>query len=121
MPKFLPGHSGNPRGRPPKTRALSDLLAVQGELPIDTDSPMTHQAQLARNLWQMLTHGQIELSGFPVRLSAKDWVETAKFVVEHIDGKHPGSIFDSQIEIIVTRASPPALELPEMLLHDDEA
>jgi hypothetical protein len=123
MSKFLPGVSGNPKGRPPRARTLSDLLAAMGEMSPGEGQP-TYQAQLANNLWQLLSTGRVELENGPITFTnAKDWLEAAKFLIHHIDGPAPTQIIDSRLEIIVSRVQPLAFEWtePEPPLRDDEA
>ncbi len=86
---FVRGQSGNPKGRNPKSRALTEILEVAGrqKMPTESGDLVEPRRLLARMLWAVLTTGETELpSGETLRFSAKDWLETAKFVYSQIDG-----------------------------------
>jgi hypothetical protein len=90
MPKKLwqPGESGNPAGRPPKSRALTAILERAGSRTIDIDGKKTSGKQLlGRLLWQGVTEGMVNLpDGTKLELGPRDWFEMAKFIYSHIDG-----------------------------------
>lgn len=74
-----PGHSGNPRGRPPKGRALSDML-------LDSD-PKDKEA-LVKMLWRKVRQGDLR---------------AAEIILDRTEGKPPQrlAIAGDQTEPIV--------------------
>ncbi|HEV2863045.1 MAG TPA: DUF5681 domain-containing protein [Pyrinomonadaceae bacterium] len=88
---FRPGHSGNPNGRPPKFRALTDLLSLRGDAQVTLDGEKLSGGELlARLLWQIATTGKAKFpDGTELIVGPKDWLETVKWLYVHIDGPAP--------------------------------
>lgn len=92
--RFRAGHSGNPNGRPPKSRALTEILERAGaqKMPMPDGALTERRRVLAEYLWNAVIHGEIELppdkdgEQEKLRFSPKDWLETVKFLYQHIDG-----------------------------------
>lgn len=84
------GRSGNPSGRPPKSRALTEILERAGREKMPTRGGDIHERRkvLATMLWDAATTGEAKLpDGEEVlRFSPKDWLEVVKFLYQHIDG-----------------------------------
>lgn len=82
------GQSGNPRGRPPKKRALTDMLERGGRLKISSSE--TAQREMIRRVWEGLSTGQMTFgTGAGTRvieLDANDIIQLAKMVLTQIDG-----------------------------------
>lgn len=85
------GQSGNPRGRPPKQRALTKLLENAGKRKLNgTDE--TAQRLLVERVWQGVTTGVIDFgitpTGAPhvIVLDAAGWTRLAKMVYDQVDG-----------------------------------
>lgn len=95
MPKhlFQPGQSGNPKGRPPKERALADLLAMAGgkRVMAPNGDRVQRQRIAVENIWDLLAFGRAQLLGLerPFAVNGRDYVELVKFVFNHIDGPAP--------------------------------
>lgn len=87
---FTKGQSGNPAGRPPKDRALADMLAAAGKRRVDgPDGVRVDRRKLAvENMWDLLAFGQTWFLGAPepFRIAGREYVELAKFVFSHVDG-----------------------------------
>lgn len=76
MPKlWKPGESGNPNGRPPKNRALSDLLRVA--LSHKGEDGITLRVAMTQKLAEMAAAGDLD---------------AIKVVLERIDGKVPDTL-----------------------------
>jgi hypothetical protein len=88
MPQFQPGQSGNPRGRPKKDRALTDILERAGSKTVDIDGTnVSGRRLLARMVWQGLMTGEVEFpDGKTMRLAPQDWKDFVKWLYGHIDG-----------------------------------
>ncbi len=87
---FQKGRSGNPLGRAPKSRALTEILERAGrdKMPVaGGDEFLERRKYLARLLWDAATTGEAVLpSGEKLEFSPRDWLETVKFLYNHIDG-----------------------------------
>lgn len=85
---FQKGIVTNPKGRPPKERALTAILERAGGKSIDVDGKAVSGKQLvARLVWEGLTTGQIQIPGGPLyNVGLDDWRELAKWVFAQIDG-----------------------------------
>lgn len=95
MPKNLwqPGQSGNPKGRPPKARALTEILERAGSATVEVEGKRISGKRLvARLVWEALTTGvlslPIEPGAPPVRrvIGSDEWITLAKWVFAQIDG-----------------------------------
>lgn len=103
---FAKGKSGNPKGRPPKARALATLLEKTAKAKPDGLGGRTHKEVFAERVWQALTTGVIEYppglvlpgafdqNGEPVpdnaprvmQLGTGDFIALARIVLTHLDG-----------------------------------
>lgn len=86
------GSQNNPRGRPPKSRALTALLETALAKPVTIErengaARVAGSKLLAALLVELITTGSATLPGGKVLEAApKDWIETVKWVYAHIDG-----------------------------------
>ena len=92
-PLWKPGQSGNPKGRPPKARALTEILERAGSATIEVEGKRISGKRLvARLVWEALTTGvlslPIEAGAPPVRrvICSDEWITLAKWVFAQIDG-----------------------------------
>jgi hypothetical protein len=85
---FKRHQSGNPRGRPPKERALSAILARLGEQRVLVDGrQVAGKTFLAAKVWELITSGQLTLTDRVLELDdAKEWFEVVKWFYAHLDG-----------------------------------
>jgi len=82
------GVSGNPAGRPPKTRALTTILEAAGSKTLDVDGKrISGKRLLGRMLWDIATTGRTAMpDGSTLLLAPEDWVGLVKWIYQHIDG-----------------------------------
>ena len=92
---FEKGKSGNPKGRPPKSRALTAILEKSGERKIARDGKQVAIRQVvADSLWDALKTGVLTLEN-GVTLAIKDleeYMAIFKFVHGATDGPPPAAM-----------------------------
>ena len=93
-PNWQPGKSGNPSGRPPKSRALTEILRRAGGRMVEVNGEkISGRRLMARLLWQAAESGEVTLpSGEKLVFGPRDWFEVVKFLYQHIDGPPPQAL-----------------------------
>lgn len=88
MGKFQPGQSGNIKGRPPKKRALTEILERAGGRSVNHDGRrVAGRRALAAMVWEGLLTGVVSFpDGKSIRLGPADWKDLVKWLYTHIDG-----------------------------------
>ena len=92
---FAKGKSGNPRGRPPKSRALTEILASAGKTKVLREGKeIPAQKLIAENLWRALVSGVIQLeNGKTLAIAnAEEYMGIVKFLHTQIDGPPPAAL-----------------------------
>lgn len=93
---FQPGKSGNPKGRPPKSRVLTTILEKAGGKKVLRDGKnIPARRMVAELVWTALTTGEIKFSDNLVLqiTDAQEYIALAKFVYGQIDGP-PAAVLD---------------------------
>lgn len=102
---FQPGQSGNPAGRPPKNRALTEILEKAGNKAIERTGESKRAARkrvLAESIWQAVTEGRVTFAdGRELKIEdLQEWAGLVQFIYKHIDGPpKPGGLAGDQIPI----------------------
>ena len=107
--RFQKGISGNPHGRPPKSRTLSLILEEYAQQTHLYQGEMLPAARiLADMLWQFALQMEVTTPGGRTLQAENvmDWLNTARWVYEHIDGPARFEPPDT-IEVVVVREDMP--------------
>ena len=122
--QWKPGQSGNPSGRKPKGRALTELLRLKGEEVISIGSePVTAQEALAKAVWQFVTTGEVWLMG--KKLAAQnvgEWASVVKWLYMHVE---PPNLRETEnepeiiVQVIREDKTPQPLPLAPSPLHGE--
>jgi len=91
---YKKGETGNPNGRPPKSRALTEILRKAGAKTVNADGlRLSSRRLLARLLWDGITTGTVKFpDGTKFELGAGDWLAMVQFLYKHIDGPPPAAL-----------------------------
>lgn len=87
-PNWTKGKSGNPSGRPPKSRALTEILEAVGAKTVKVgDKKVARKRLMAELLWEAVTEGTVTLpSGKVLEVGGNDWWANVQFLYKQIDG-----------------------------------
>jgi len=85
---FVKGKSGNPKGRPPKSRALTEILKRGGSKTVEVDGKkISGKRFISMRIWELATTGQVKFDGRIVKVSSvREWADIVKWIYSHIDG-----------------------------------
>ena len=94
------GNKNNPNGRPPKNRALTEILEKAGATSLDiSGKKVSGKRLLASLLWEAATTGRVtfrpaeddqEAEGYV--LKPEEWIGVAKFIYTQVDGPPKQSV-----------------------------
>lgn len=116
---FKPGKSGNPKGRPPKKRTLTNLLEKGGNQKFAAEGkPQAAKQLFVQKVWEGLATGHItyqEANGQAMRfpLDAQQYIALARLVLGQIDGP-PKAEIDVTSEGKAIAASPTMDSMKEL-------
>jgi hypothetical protein len=89
---FQPGKSGNPKGRPPKPRALTNLMEKWGNKASPVEG-LKYKELLMMRIWQAATLGQIDYGdGRIEKVSPKEAALFAGLLMRQVDGPPPAQV-----------------------------
>lgn len=84
---WKPGQSGNPKGRPPKNRVLSELLRQKGKETVVIDGvEKSAQEIVTAAVWQLAKNGEVWLAGRRLAVeSVTEWAGIVKWLFNTIE------------------------------------
>lgn len=86
---FPKGVSGNPKGRPPKSRAMAELLnrSLNRMVQVDDEHRISGKKLLAQLVTEAIVTGKLTFpgEGQPTTLSNKDWIEFTRWAFQYLD------------------------------------
>lgn len=99
------GQSGNPKGRTPNSRTLTEILRAKGDEPVTVGGEVTsRQDILAKAVWQFVTTGEVMLSGKLLAAeSVSEWASVVKWLYTHIEPTTSRNTEEAEIIVRVTR------------------
>ena len=85
---FAKGVSGNPKGRPKKNRALTEILERAGAKTLDVNGKRSSSKQLVASMvWEGVTTRRVTFpDGETITLLPYHWLELVKWLYAHVDG-----------------------------------
>lgn len=120
---FVKGKSGNPKGRPTKSRAWAELIARYGKDPVHLHDGTVIPAQdlIAQMTLEALTTGQVNfrrLKGMkrkpaPMYLGAESWIRFLNQTREHLEG-------GASLEIDLTSAGEAIQQVVQVYMPDNQ-
>ncbi len=113
---FPKGKSGNPKGRPPKKRALTNLLERGGNRKFKAaDEEIAAKKLFTAHIWEGLATGRIDFGeGVLITLDSSAYINLAKLVLGQIDGP-PKAEVDVTTEGKAIKASPTVDDMKALL------
>ncbi len=86
-PNMVPGVSGNPAGRPPKDRSLTQLLVAQMEREILwRGEVLTGKVLMAKLVVETLVTGKVPILPEPYnKITPKEWMGLVMWMYQYID------------------------------------
>ena len=102
------GQSGNRRGRPPASRAISAMLRLKGEeMVVVGGQALPAQEALADAIWQFVLKGDVRLGEKHLQAeSVGDWVQAVKWLYTYVDPPQAkGSEDEPEVVVRVVRVN----------------
>jgi hypothetical protein len=103
------------RGRPPKSRALTDILNQTLHQPVEYQGTMLSGVEvIAAMLRDYIITGKVQFPDGTVTksYSLTDWIGAVKWIYDHIDGVAPRDV-ETKVEVLVVREDDAGLLLKD--------
>jgi len=100
--RWQAGQSGNRRGRPPASRAISEMLRLKGEETVVVGGQaLSAQEALAEAIWRFVLKGDVMLGKKHLKAeSVGDWVQAVKWLYTYVDPPRAAAT-DVEPEVVV--------------------
>lgn len=97
------GRTNNPRGRPPKGRALTEVLTVYSLKKVTlNDKSLSRAEHLAGLVWGLALEGKTVIDGQTKIVKPSQQIDMIKFIYTQIDG--PVKIDPNSVEVNVNQS-----------------
>ncbi|MBA3872944.1 MAG: hypothetical protein H0X30_27750 [Anaerolineae bacterium] len=96
------GQSGNPKGKTPGSRAISEILRLKGEEQVVVGGQaLSAQEALAEAIWRFVLKGDVMLGKKHLQAeSVVDWVQAVKWLYTYVDPPQ-GKTMEHEPEVVV--------------------
>jgi hypothetical protein len=100
--RWKPGQSGNPKGKAPGSRAISEILRLKGEeMVVVGGQALSAQEALAEAIWRFVLKGDVRLGSKHLQAeSVGDWVQAVKWLYTYVDPPK-GKASEDEPEVVV--------------------
>jgi hypothetical protein len=100
--RWQAGQSGNPKGRAPASRAISEMLRLKGEETVIVGGQaLSQQEALAEAIWRFVLKGDVMLGKKHLKAdSVGDWVQAVKWLYTYVDPPR-AKVNEAEPEVVV--------------------
>ncbi len=100
--RWKAGQSGNPKGKAPGSRAISEMLRLKGEETVVVGGQaLSAQEALAEAIWRFVLKGDVMLGKQHLKAeSVGDWVQAVKWLYTYVDPPR-GKMSEDEPEVVV--------------------
>ena len=121
--RWQAGQSGNRRGRPPASRAISEMLRLKGEETVVVGGQvLSAQEALADAIWRFVLKGDVMLGKKHLKAdSVGDWVQAVKWLYTYVDPPRVNaSEAEPEVVVRVVRVAEPRYVIDMMRQEDNQ-
>ena len=114
--RWQAGQSGNPKGRAPSSRAISEILRLKGEeMVVVGGQALSAQEALAEAIWRFVLKGDVRLGKKHLQAeSVVDWVQAVKWLYTYVDPPKT-KMTEAEPEVVVRVVRVNAEKIPHPL------